>query len=65
MLKIRYVDLMLIISGIGHETAQAIATEISNISKFSEFAKLIRSSSLNQTYKQRGSVKVYGKLEKD
>ncbi|MGC8558565.1 MAG: IS110 family transposase [Nitrososphaeria archaeon] len=60
----KYVDLMLTITGVGLETAQAIAAEIADISRFPTPQKLIRYSGLNPTFYQSGSVKVYGKLEK-
>ncbi len=59
-----YVNRLLTIKGVGLETAQAIAAEIANISRFESSGSLVRYSGINPTVTQSGSVRKYGKLEK-
>ena len=59
-----YVNRLLTIKGVGLETAQAVAAEIADVSRFESSGSLVRYSGLNPTVKQSGSVKRYGPLEK-
>jgi len=59
-----YVERLLTIQGVGLETAQAIAAEISDITRFEWDGALIRYAGINPTIEQSGKVKRYGKLEK-
>ncbi len=59
-----YVNRLLTIKGVGLETAQAVAAEIADVSRFESSGSLVRYSGLNPTVEQSGSVKKYGKLEK-
>jgi len=59
-----YVTKLLTIPGVGLETAQAIAAEIADISRFKSSGSLVRYSGINPTVEQSGSVKRYGRLEK-
>ncbi len=60
----QYVNRLLTIKGVGVETAQAIAAEIADVSRFESSGSLVRYSGINPTVIQSGSVKRYGKLEK-
>jgi transposase len=59
-----YVDRLLTIKGVGLETAQAIAAEVADISRFDSSGSLVRYSGINPTVIQSGSVRRYGPLEK-
>ena len=59
-----YVNRLLTIKGVGPETAQAIAAEIADVSRFESSGSLVRYSGINPTVEQSGSVRKYGKLEK-
>jgi transposase len=59
-----YVNRLLTIKGVGLDTAQAIAAEIADISRFDSSGSLVRYSGINPTVIQSGPVRRYGKLEK-
>ena len=59
-----YVDRLLTIKGVGLETAQAVVSEIADISRFESSAAIVRYSGLNPRIEQSGKVTKYGKLEK-
>jgi transposase len=59
-----YVNRLLTIPGMGLETAQAIAAEIADITRFKQARSLVRYSGINPTVEQSGSMKKYGRLEK-
>ena len=59
-----YVNRILTVKGVGLETAQAIAAEIADISRFMSSSSLVRYAGINPRVIQSGSVKRYGPLEK-
>jgi transposase len=59
-----YVNRILTIKGVGLDTAQAMAAEIADVSRFETSGSLVRYSGINPTLIQSGSVRKYGKLEK-
>ncbi len=59
-----YVNRILSIKGVGLETAQAIAAEIADITRFGSSGSLVRYAGINPKVEQSGKVMKYGKLEK-
>lgn len=59
-----YVDRLLTIKGVGLASAQAMAAEIADVSRFESSGSLVRYAGINPTVQQSGSVRRYGPLEK-
>jgi transposase len=59
-----YVDRLLTIKGVGLASAQAIAAEIADVSRFESSGSLVRYAGINPTVQQSGSMRRYGPLEK-
>jgi transposase len=59
-----YVNRILTVKGVGVETAQAIAAEIGDVTRFISSGSFVRYAGINPRVIQSGSVERYGPLEK-